>query len=84
MISMKRYIISKAVREPGTVSGRIGNTDERCLMRPTGYWTSNGRRITSYERVDKEIEYAADGSPVYRQYSMDRNHRFWVETEDDA
>ena len=53
-------------------------------MHPTGYWTSNGRRITSYERVDKEIEYTDDGSPVRRQYSMDRSHRFWVETEDEV
>ena len=46
-------------------------------------WTgSNGRKITSYERVDKDVEYDKNGNPVKRQYSMDRQHRFWIETED--
>ena len=75
-------IIKVCVYE-NNVLGRIGNTGERCLMRPIGYWISNGRRVTSYVRVDKEIEYTDDGSPVRRQYSMDRSHRFWVETEDE-
>lgn len=65
------------------ISGRIEDTDERCKMQPNGYWTgSNGRKITSYERVDKEIEYDKNGNPVKRQYSMDKSHRFWIETED--
>ena len=66
-----------------SISGRIEDTNERCVMEPTGYWIgANGRRITSYERVDKEIEYDKNGNPVNRQYSMDRQHRFWIETED--
>lgn len=65
------------------ISGKIAETGERCTMQSNGYWTgANGRRITSYERVDKDIEYNDKGEPVYRQYSMDRQHRFWVETED--
>ena len=65
-----------------TIRGRIEDTDEPCIMQATGYWTSNGRRITSYERVDKEVEYDKNGDPVKRQYAMDRQHRFWIETED--
>lgn len=64
------------------ISGRIENTDERCKMEPIGYWVDGGRRITSYERVDKEVEYDKNGNPVKRQYCMDRQHRFWIETED--
>ena len=61
------------------VSGRIADTGERCKMRPTGFWTGtdkngNYREITSYERADKE-------EPGY-QYSMDRRHRFYLETVD--
>ncbi len=53
-------------------------------MRPIGYWVADkGRRVTSYERVDKDVEYTDDGTPVRRQYSMDRQHRFWVETEEE-
>lgn len=78
---MKKYIRSE--REVGVVSGRIENTDERCVMRMNGYWTGEGgRHISSYERIDKEVEYADDGTPVFRQYSMDRHHRFWIESED--
>ena len=33
-----------------TIRGRIEDTDEPCIMQATGYWTSNSRRITSYER----------------------------------
>ena len=65
-----------------SISGRIEDTDERCIMEPNGYWVNNGRKITSYIRIDKEIEYDRDGNPVRRQYSMDRQHRFWIETED--
>ena len=65
-----------------SISGRIEDTNERCVMEPNGYWVNNGRKITSYERVDKEVEYDRDGNPVKRQYSMDRQHRFWIETED--
>lgn len=64
------------------VSGRIGDSEERCTMQPNGYWTSGSRKIISYERVDKDVEYDRNGNPVKRQYSMDRQHRFWVETED--
>lgn len=71
-------------RDYSTVSGRIEDTDERCIMHPNGYWTMGGRCVTSYERVDKEIEYDRNGNPVKRQYSMDRQHRFWIETEDSA
>ena len=65
-----------------SISGRIEDTNERCIMEPNGYWVNNGRRITSYTRVDKDVEYDKNGNPVKRQYSMDRQHRFWVETED--
>lgn len=66
-----------------SISGRIEDTNERCLMEPNGYQIgANSRKITSYERVDKEIEYDKNGNPVKRQYSMDRQHRFWIETED--
>ena len=66
-----------------TIRGRIEDTNEPCIMSVTGYWTgSNGRKITSYERVDKDVEYDKNGNPVKRQYSMDRQHRFWIETED--
>lgn len=65
------------------ITGRIAETGERCVMEPNGYWLGrNGRKITSYERVNKDIEYNDKGEPVHRQYSMDRQHRFWVETED--
>ena len=64
------------------ISGKIEDTDERCKMEPNGFWTDGGRRVTSYVRVDKDIEYDKNGNPVKRQYSMDRQHRFWIETED--
>ncbi len=67
-----------------TITGKIASTDERCVMKPNGYWVgTGGRHITSYERVDKDVEYNDRGEPVNRQYSMDRQHRFWVETEDE-
>lgn len=74
---MKRYIRSD-------ISGRIAETGERCIMRANGYFTDGGRKFTSYERVDKDIEYNKSGRPVRRQYTMDRQHRFWVETEDEV
>lgn len=77
---MKRYIKSD-------ITGKLADTGERCVMRPTGFWTSGprgGGRITSYERVDVDMEYADDGTPVYRQYSMDNHRRFYVETEDEV
>ena len=65
------------------IRGKIADTDEPCTMEPNGYWVgANGRKITSYKRVDTDIEYNDEGNPVNRQYSMDRQHRFWVETED--
>ena len=79
----ERVDIMKLRIKESTISGKIENTEERCKMEPTGYWIgANGRRITSYVRVDKEIEYDKNGNPVKRQYSMDRQHRFWIETED--
>ena len=52
-------------------------------MRSTGYWIgARGQHITSYERVDKDVEYDDKGRPVYRQYSMDKHHVFYLETED--
>lgn len=78
---MKKYII--ASRENGTVRGTIAETGEPCIMRMTGYWIgARGRHISSYERVDKEVEYDDRGRAVYRQYSMDRQHKFYLETED--
>ena len=69
---MKKYI-----RSSRALSGTIENTCERCKMIPTGYWVgSGGRHITSYARVDKKED-------KFRQYSMDRHRRFWIETEDD-
>lgn len=66
------------------ITGRIAETGEHCVMEPNGYWVgAGGRKITSYERVDKDVEYNDAGEPVRRQYSMDRQHRFWVETEDE-
>lgn len=57
------------------IGGTIENTNERCKMVATGYWVGEkGRHITSYKRVDKEDN--------RHQYSMDRFHRFWIETED--
>lgn len=80
---MKRFIV--AAREPGTVSGKIAETGEKCVMRMNGYWVgAGGRHISSYERVDKPVETNDRGDPVVRQYSMDRQHRFYVETEDPA
>ncbi len=46
-------------------------------MKPNGYWVgANGRKITSYKGVDKDIEFDDEGNPVKRQYSMDRQHKF--------
>lgn len=56
--------------------GTIADTKESCIMVANGYWVSNGRHITSYERVDKK------DPNIYRQYSKDRHNRFYVETED--
>lgn len=73
---MKLYIRSD-------VKGKIAETGEPCVMRANGYWKGyGGKRRTSYTRTDKEVEYTDDDIPVIRQYSMDRNHRFWLETED--
>ena len=60
------------------ISGTIYETGERCKMQSNGYWTgSKGRHITSYVRVDKN-----EPEGIARQYSMDRKHRFFIETED--
>ena len=59
------------------IKGTIENTSEKCIMVATGYWVgARGRHITSYNRIDKEE------TEIHRQYSMDRHHRFWIETED--
>lgn len=51
-------------------------------MQPSGNWAgAGGRQITSYLRVDKP-DYNERGERVFRQYSRDRHHRFYVETED--
>lgn len=54
--------------------GRIEDTEEKCIMKSNGFWVGyKGTKITSYVRIDK---------PDNCQYSMDRHHRFWIETED--
>ncbi len=59
------------------IKGRIENTNEECIMQANGFWVGEkGRHITSYIRIDKPE------TDVHRQYSMDRHHRFWIETED--
>ena len=76
---MKRYIRSNIdlsdIEFPRRIlKGTIEDTGEPCQMEANGFWIGNGgRHITSYLRVDKEDN---------RQYSMDRHHRFWIETED--
>lgn len=61
------------------IKGTIEDTGERCAMQSVGYWIgAKGRHITSYVRVDKK---EPDG--ISRQYSMDRQHHFWIETEED-
>ena len=78
---MKRYIKS-ARSMPNLSYGTIAETGERCVMQSNGYWTGEGgRRITSYHRVDKP-DLDEKGNRVYRQYSMDRQHRFYLEAED--
>ena len=77
---MKKYI--RFSRDITDVSGTIADTGERCTMRATGSVRSKGRTITLYTRTDKKIEYDDKGRPVRRQYSMDRRHRFYLETED--
>lgn len=60
------------------IGGTIEATGEKCRMQSTGYWVGEGgRHITSYVRVDKD-----EPEGIERQYSMDRQHRFWIETED--
>ena len=74
---------AETMTEPKPTRGTIASTGERCEMRANGYWTGDrGRHITSYERTDKQ-EYNKDGKPVFRQYSMDRHRRFYLETEDE-
>lgn len=66
------------------ISGTIFETGEKCKMQINGYWIGgNGRHISSYERIDNlEPEHDKYGRTVYRQYSMDRHHKFYLETED--
>lgn len=75
---------AETMTEPKPTRGTIASTGERCEMRVNGYWISKGKHITSYERIDKPIEYNKRGAPVIRQYSMDRHRKFYVETEDEA
>lgn len=61
------------------ISGTIELTGEKCKMQANGFWVgAGGRKITSYVRIDKDE--SIEG--IFRQYSMDRKHRFWIETED--
>lgn len=61
------------------ISGTIENTGEKCKMQMNGFWIgARGRHISSYIRID--IDETIEG--VTRQYSMDKKHRFWIETED--
>lgn len=56
------------------IGGTIEDTGERCKMVMAGYWVGErGRHISSYVRVDKFD---------WKQYSMDRGHHFWIETDD--
>lgn len=65
------------MRDYSLTYGTLAETGEKCVMRMTGYWIgSGGRHISSYERVDQQE------TDIHRQYSMDRKHRFYVETED--
>lgn len=60
------------------ISGTIETTGEKCKMQMNGFWIgARGRHISSYIRVDKN-----EPEGIERQYSMDRQHRFWIETED--
>ena len=60
------------------ISGTIYETGEKCKMQSNGFWVGeHGRHITSYIRVDKD-----EPEGLERQYSMDRQHRFFIETED--
>lgn len=71
-----------AKRLPNTSYGTIAETGEKCVMQSNGYWVgAGGVHITSYHRVDKP-DYNNKGERVFRQYCMDRQHRFYVETED--
>ena len=71
-----------AKRLPNTSYGTIAQTGERCVMQSNGFWVgAGGIHITSYHRLDKP-DYNDKGERVFRQYSMDRAHRFYVETED--
>ena len=56
------------------IKGTLAETGEQVEMVNNGYWIGyKGRHISSYVRVDK-----LDTC----QYSMDRHHRFYLETED--
>lgn len=62
------------MKVPHMMKGIIAETGESCVMEVNGYWIADrGRKITSYVRVDKKDN---------RQYSMDRKHNFYIETED--
>ena len=61
------------------ISGTIETTGEKCKMQINGFWIgAKGRHISSYVRIDKDEQ--PEG--IHRQYSMDKHHRFWIETED--
>ena len=60
------------------ISGKIEGTGERCKMQANGYWIgAKGRHITSYIRIDQN-----EPEGIERQYSMDKHHTFYIETED--
>lgn len=54
----------ETMTEPKPIRGTIASTGERCEMRANGYWTGNGKRTTSYERIDKPIEYNERGAQI--------------------
>lgn len=60
------------------IYGTLSTTGEKCAMQANGFWYGErGRRITSYIRVD-----TCEPAGISRQYSMDRKHVFYIETED--
>ena len=78
---MKRYVVAGR-KLPNLSYGRIGDTVEKCVMQSYGYWVGEGgRHVTSYIRVDKP-DLNEKGEKVFRQYEMDRHHRFWLASED--
>lgn len=86
MIKLVEYAYVGARPISGYIYDEDTNTigTERVKFASNGFWVSNGRRITSYVKVDTDDDgYDSDG--MLRQYSMSRiNGRnvFFLETED--